>query len=46
MLYRTARIDEISEIISMKNKVKERVIKEGLPIWQNGYPLDEMIIRM
>lgn len=44
MLYRTARIDEISEIISMKNKVKERVIKEGLPIWQNGYPLDEMII--
>lgn len=33
MLYRTAKIDEIDEIISMKNKVKERVIKEGLPIW-------------
>ena len=28
----------------MKNRVKERIIKANLPMWLNGYPLDEMII--
>ena len=28
----------------MENLVKTRVIKEGLPIWKNGYPSDEIII--
>ena len=43
MIYRKATLDDLKEIILMKNKVKERVIKEELPIWQNGYPLDSMI---
>ena len=43
MIYRKATLDDLKEIIIMKNKVKERIIKEGLPIWQNGYPLDSMI---
>ena len=44
MRYRKAELKDLEEILIMKNKVKERVIKENLPIWQNGYPLDEMII--
>ena len=44
MEYKKAKISQLDEIIKLKNEVKQRVIKEGLPIWQNGYPLDEMII--
>ena len=44
MEYKKAKISQLEEIIKLKNEVKQRVIKEGLPIWQNGYPLDEMII--
>ena len=43
MIYRKATIDDFNQIILMKNKVKERIINEKLPIWQNGYPLDSMI---
>lgn len=44
MQYRIAELKDLEEIIHMKNDVKIRVIKENLPIWQNGYPLDEMIL--
>ena len=43
MIYRVAKLGDLEQILSMKNKVKERVIKENLPIWLNGYPLDSMI---
>ena len=44
MVYRIATQIDISQIINVKNRVKQRVIDENLPIWQNGYPLDEFII--
>lgn len=44
MEYKKANMSQLEEIIKLKNEVKQRVIKEGLPIWQNGYPLDEMIV--
>ena len=44
MIYRKPYITEIKEIIIMKNNVKKRIIDSGLPMWLNGYPLDEMII--
>ena len=44
MIYRIATQNDIKSIINMKNRVKERIIKEKLPIWLNGYPLDEFII--
>ena len=44
MIYRIASTKDYKQIIMMKNRVKERVIKENLPIWLNGYPLDEMIV--
>ena len=44
MEYKVASLNQIDEIIKLKNEAKQRVIKEKLPIWQNGYPLDEMII--
>ena len=43
MIYRKATNDDIINIIAMKNKVKQRIIEENLPIWLNGYPLDELI---
>ena len=43
MLYRKVTMDDYEEIIIMKNKVKERIIKQNLPIWLNGYPLDSYI---
>ncbi len=43
MVYRIANINDLKEIIEMKNQVKQRVINENLPIWLNGYPLDEYI---
>ena len=44
MIYRIANPNDLYDILVMKNRVKERVIKEKLPIWLNGYPLDEIII--
>ena len=44
MKYQIATKDNIDEIILMKNRVKQRIIKANLPMWLNGYPLDEMII--
>ena len=44
MIYRVPKISEIDEILVMKNNVKKRVIESGLPMWLNGYPLDEMIV--
>ena len=44
MIYQKATIKDLDEIIKMKNRVKARVVREGLPIWLNGYPLDEMIL--
>jgi GNAT superfamily N-acetyltransferase len=43
MVYRKATEQDVVQIINMKNMVKEQVIREGLPIWQHGYPLDSMI---
>ena len=43
MIYRVATSNDIKNIIEMKNRVKNRIIKENLPIWLNGYPLDEFI---
>ena len=43
MIYRIATLCDLNQILSMKNRVKERIVKENLPIWLNGYPLDEMI---
>lgn len=42
-IYRVATFDDFDEIIRMKNDVKQKVIDENLPIWQNGYPQDELI---
>lgn len=44
MIYRIANIDDLEEIIKMKNDVKKRVIEQELPIWNYGYPLDSMIV--
>lgn len=44
MEYKIAIKENINEIIKMKNIVKQRIIKQNLPIWKNNYPLDEMII--
>ena len=44
MIYRIPKISEIEEIIVMKNNVKKRIIESGMPMWLNGYPLDEMIV--
>lgn len=44
MKYQIASKDNIDEIISMKNRVKQRIINTNLPMWLNGYPQDEMII--
>ena len=44
MIYRIPKLTEIEEILVMKRNVKQRVIESGLPMWLNGYPLDEMIV--
>ena len=44
MIYRVPKISEIDEIIIMKNNVKKRIVDSGMPMWLNGYPLDEMIV--
>lgn len=43
MEYKKATLNDLSQIITMKNAVKDRVIKENLPIWKNGYPQDFLI---
>ena len=44
MIYRNAVIGDYESIIAMKNRVKDRIIKEKLNIWNHGYPLDSMIL--
>lgn len=41
MLYRKVTMNDYEEIIIMKNNVKERIIKQNLPIWLNGYPFQK-----
>ena len=43
-MYLKAKKEDLQEILIMKNGVKQRVINENLPIWKDGYPLDEMIV--
>lgn len=43
MIYRKATLDDYLQIVQMKNNVKQRIINQELPIWLNGYPLDELI---
>lgn len=43
MKYLVAKLNQLDEIIKLKNKTKERIIKQNLPIWKDGYPLDEML---
>ena len=44
MIYKKATINDLNEILLMKNEVKQRVIENNLPIWLNGYPIDQIII--
>ena len=44
MLYLKATKEDLNQILKMKQEVKQRIINENLPIWKDGYPLDEMII--
>ena len=41
--YKIAKIENLKEIIEVKNDVKQKIIEEGLQIWQNGYPQDELL---
>ena len=43
MIYQKATLSDYERIIEMKDEVKQRIINENLPIWLNGYPLNEMI---
>lgn len=43
MRYEVATKNQINDIIEMKNRVKQRIINQNLPMWLNGYPLDEYI---
>jgi predicted GNAT family N-acyltransferase len=43
MIYDKALLSDFDEIVLMKDLVKQRIINEDLPIWKNGYPLNEMI---
>lgn len=44
MIYRIANRSDLKEILQMKRQVKQRIEEEQLPIWLEGYPLDEMIV--
>ena len=44
MEYKIASINQLNEILSMKNRVKQRIIEQNLPMWLNGYPQDNLII--
>ena len=43
MNYQRAVLSDYDEIVIMKNIVKQRVINDNIPIWKNGYPLNEII---
>ena len=43
MKYTIATLNDLEEIILMKNIVKERILEKALPIWLNGYPMDEFL---
>ena len=43
MIYQKAVLSDFDKIVKMKDEVKQRIIEENLPIWLNGYPLNEMI---
>lgn len=43
MQYRKTTEKDLYYIIEMKNRVKQRIIDEGLKIWLNGYPNDEIL---
>ena len=45
MKYCIASINDMSKIIEMKNRVKQRIIKENLPMWLNNYPTDDLLIK-
>ena len=45
MKYVKANLVDLEQIINMKNDVKKRIENEYLPIWLNGYPMDESIIQ-
>ena len=42
MTYRKTTKD-LEVVLALKNQVKARVIAENLPIWQDGYPQDQLI---
>jgi GNAT superfamily N-acetyltransferase len=43
MKYRTAKHEDLKQIIEMKNRVKQRIELAKLPMWLNGYPTDEFL---
>ena len=43
MVYQKAVLSDFDKIVKMKDEVKQRIIDEKLPIWLNGYPINEMI---
>ena len=42
-IYRKADIEELRDIITLKEKVKKKIIEDGLDIWQDDYPNDELL---
>lgn len=44
MVYTVACIEQLEDIIVMKNEVKQRIIESGLNIWRDGYPTDDLIV--
>lgn len=44
MEYRIAKLEDLLEIICLKNQVKERIVEENLPIWLDGYPKDDLLL--
>lgn len=44
MIYRIANNKDLTQIINMKNRVKQRIINSNLAIWLNGYPQDDFIL--
>ena len=43
MTYRKTIQQDLDIVLALKNQVKARVIAENLPIWQDGYPQDQLI---
>ncbi len=43
MIYRNATLKDLNQIIMMKERVKERIIKVNLPIWMDGYPKNNLL---